>query len=201
MLIKYLGCCDYLTTLQSMQTLTEQRDPSSQDQIWLVTHPPTYTMGLAAQKKHVLNPGSIPVVQSNRGGEVTYHGPGQLVIYLMLDLKRLNLNLAQLVEKAEQCIIDYCATLKIQAHADKKARGIYIDGAKLAALGFKIHRHRCYHGMALNVRMDLSPYLQINPCGHQNLAITQLADWIPSIELSDTIENIQPMLKQHFQPI
>ena len=200
MQIKHLGCCDYLTTLRSMQTLTETRHAATSDQIWLVTHPPTYTMGLAAQKKHILNPGSIPVIQSNRGGEVTYHGPGQLVIYLMLDLKRLHLNLAQLVEKAEQCIIDYCATLKIQAYADKKARGIYINGAKLAALGFKIHRHCCYHGIALNVRMDLSPYLQINPCGHQGLPITQLADWNPSITLSETIENIQPILKQHFQP-
>lgn len=198
MLIKHLACQDYARTTEAMRTFTETRTPNCPDQIWLLSHPPVFTLGLAADPKHLLQAGDIPVIQSNRGGQVTYHGPGQLIIYLMLDIKKLQINLAQLVGKAEQCIIDYCRTFDLNAYADRKARGVYIDGAKIAALGFKIHKQYCYHGIAFNVRMDLSPYQRIHPCGYKNLPITQLSDWVADIELN-TVEKAMPsILMRHF---
>ena len=176
MILRWLGRVDYEPTWRAMQRFTDERGPDTPDEIWLLEHPPVFTLGLAADPSHVLAPGDIPVVQIDRGGQVTYHGPGQLVAYPLVDVKRLGISVRGLVTALERAVIDYVAGFGITAVGRRDAPGVYVDGRKLAALGLRIRRHASYHGLALNVDMDLAPFSRINPCGMAGLEITQLKD-------------------------
>jgi lipoyl(octanoyl) transferase len=161
-----------------MQTFTMRRDEATSDEFWLVEHPPVFTLGLNGKPEHLLDPGDIPVVQCDRGGQVTYHGPGQVVIYLLLDLKRRSLGARALVSAIEQAVIAYLEELGMAAEVRPKAPGVYVEGAKIAALGLRVRRGCSYHGLAFNVDMDLAPFGRINPCGYAGLKVTQLADHV-----------------------
>jgi lipoyl(octanoyl) transferase len=158
-----------------MQRFTDERDASTRDEIWLVEHPPVFTLGLNAAREHLLAPGDIPVVQIDRGGQVTYHGPGQLVIYPLIDVRRHALGVRQLVVALEDAIIAYAAESGIRAVGSREAPGVYVEGAKLASIGLRIRRGGSYHGVALNVSLDLEPFRRINVCGHRGLAVTCLS--------------------------
>ncbi len=168
-----------------MRQFTENRTPETADEIWTVEHRPVYTLGLNGKRDHLLNTGSIPVIQSDRGGQVTYHGPGQLVLYPLLDMKRHQLGVRQLVSLLEQAMIDTLALLNITAYARADAPGVYIDGKKIGSIGIRIRKNCSYHGLSLNNRMDLTPFNHINPCGYSGLKMTQLAD------LGVTISNFE----------
>jgi lipoyl(octanoyl) transferase len=174
--VRQLGCQDYAPTLKAMQRFTAERDDDTPDEIWVVEHPPVFTLGQAGKREHLLNPGDIPVVQVDRGGQVTYHGPGQVVIYLLLDLKRRKLGVRELVTRMEQAVVDLLAEEGIEAHPRADAPGVYVGEDKIAALGLRVKRGRSYHGLAFNVDMDLEPFTRINPCGYAGLRATQLKD-------------------------
>lgn len=174
--VKKLGRVDYAQTLDDMLAFTDARDASTPDEIWLLQHPPVFTLGQSGDRSHVLAAGEIPVVKVDRGGQVTYHGPGQLVVYTLLDLKRAHLGIRDLVRGLENAVINIAAARGITATGRPDAPGVYVDGAKLASLGLRIRHGRSYHGLALNVNMDLSPFKRINPCGFAGLTVTQLAD-------------------------
>jgi lipoyl(octanoyl) transferase len=159
-----------------MQRFTEERTADTPDELWLVEHPPVFTVGLNGKAEHLLNPGAIEVVQVDRGGQVTYHGPGQVVLYLLVDLRRRGLGVRALVNLMEQAVIDLLAGYGIAANARQDAPGVYVDGAKVASLGLRVRRGCSYHGLALNVAMDLEPFSRINPCGYPGLAVTQLRE-------------------------
>jgi lipoyl(octanoyl) transferase len=176
LIVKHLGLCSYADTWRAMRDYTDRRDASSPDQLWLLEHPPVYTLGQAGKPEHVLDAGDIPVVRSDRGGQVTYHGPGQLVAYLLLDLRRAGLGVRSLVTLLEQATIELLAQRGIQAEARRNAPGVYVAGAKIASIGLRV-RHGCsFHGLSLNVAMDLEPFGRINPCGYPGLAVTRLSD-------------------------
>lgn len=173
-----LGQRDYASCWQAMSDFTNQRTPETTDQLWLVEHPPVFTQGQAGKAEHLLFPGDIPVVQTDRGGQVTYHGPGQLVAYPLLDLRRLNIGVRELVTRIEQTIVATLAHYGIDSAAKPDAPGVYVNGDKIASLGLRVRRGCSFHGLALNVDMDLAPFLRINPCGYQGLAMTQMRDLI-----------------------
>lgn len=164
LIIRDLGIQDYLKTLSQMQAFTQERNANTQDEIWCVQHPAVFTQGQAGKPEHVLNPGDIPLVQSDRGGQVTYHGPGQIVIYLLLDLKRLEIGIRSLVCVIERAVIDMLFEYHILACGMEDAPGVYVNGAKICSLGLRVKRGCCYHGLALNTDMDLEPFKLINPC-------------------------------------
>jgi lipoyl(octanoyl) transferase len=174
-----LGRQDYQQSWQAMTDFTNQRTPETPDQLWLVEHLPVFTQGQAGKAEHLLFPGDIPVVQTDRGGQVTYHGPGQLVAYPLLDLRRLKLGVRELVTQIEQTIIATLAYYGIDSAAKADAPGVYVNGDKIASLGLRVRRGCSFHGLALNVDMDLAPFQRINPCGYQGLAMTQMRDLIP----------------------
>jgi lipoyl(octanoyl) transferase len=157
-----------------MQAFTDGRGADSADEIWFVEHPPVFTLGMRASRAHLIAPGDIPVVQIDRGGQVTYHGPGQAVVYVLLDLRRLELNPRTLVQALENAVIDTVAAYGVSAVARRDAPGIYVDGRKLGAVGLRVRRHCSYHGLAVNVAMDLEPFERINPCGYEGLEVTDL---------------------------
>ena len=163
-----------------MRYLVEQANAARGDEIWLLSHKPVFTQGLAGKAEHILNPAEIPVVQIDRGGQVTYHGPGQLVVYLLLNVDRRNMNVRDLVDLIEQAIIKTLGEFGIAASNRAKAPGVYVNDAKIAALGLRIRKGWSYHGMSLNVQMDLEPFSRINPCGYENLDVTQIADHVPA---------------------
>ena len=167
---------DYEPTWRAMQDLTCARTPDTPDEIWLCQHPPVFTQGLAGKPEHLLRDIGVPVVKIDRGGQITYHGPGQLVAYLLLDLKRRNLTVKGLVNRIEQAIIDLLAGYGIEGKRRTGAPGVYVGEAKIAALGLKVRNGCCYHGLSLNVAMDLGPFSAINPCGYEGLAVTQLSE-------------------------
>ena len=175
-LTKDLGLVDYVPTWNAMRDFTQQRTATTPDEIWYLQHHPVFTQGLNGKQEHLLAPGDIPVVNIDRGGQVTYHGPGQLVAYLLLDLHRRKGGVKLLVQQIEQAVIDLLAESGIAASRIAGAPGIYVDGNKIAALGLRIRRGMSYHGLALNVQMDLSPFQRINPCGYAGMPVTQLAD-------------------------
>jgi lipoyl(octanoyl) transferase len=175
-LIRELGRQPYETVWREMQRFTAERDDTTRDEIWLVEHPPVFTLGQAGRPEHLLAPGDIPVIHTDRGGQVTYHGPGQLVAYLLLNLRRHGLGVRQLVTLIEQSLIDLLRDYDVTAIARADAPGVYVDGRKIAALGLRV-RHGCsFHGLSLNVDMDLEPFSRINPCGFADLQVTQLGD-------------------------
>ncbi len=167
------GLCEYEPCWQAMRDYTDQRDADSPDQLWLVQHPPVFTLGLAGKAEHLLAPGDIPVVKTDRGGQVTYHGPGQVVIYLLLDLRRQGFGIRALVNLIEQAVIDLLAKQGINALRRDGAPGVYVGDSKIAALGLRVRRGCSYHGLSLNVDMDLEPFSRINPCGYPGLKVTQ----------------------------
>ena len=176
MIVRWLGLADYEPTFRAMQKFVDQRDAATVDEIWLLEHPPVFTLGMAADPAHLLAPGDIPVVTVDRGGQVTYHGPGQLVAYPLLDVRRLGITVRALVLQLEQAVIDMAAAHGIVAEGRRDAPGVYVDGRKLASLGLRIRRGASYHGVAINVAMDLAPFARINPCGMEGMQVTQLAD-------------------------
>lgn len=190
-----LGQADYGATLQAMQDFTDARDAATADEIWMVEHPPVFTMGLNAAAEHLLAPGDIPVVQTDRGGQVTYHGPGQLVAYTLIDIRRARLNVRELVSVLEGSVIDLLQTFGIEAAARADAPGVYVRGAKIASLGLRIRKGCSYHGLALNVAMDLEPFERINPCGYEALPVTQLSDVGGPQDLAEVAGALGPRLR------
>ena len=180
-IIRNLGKQDYQKVWQQMQSFVAARTAETLDEFWLLQHPPVFTQGQAGKVEHVLNPGNIPVIQTDRGGQVTYHGPGQLVVYVLLDLQRLQIGTRQLVTNLENAVIRLLADYKIIANTRCDAPGVYVDQAKICSIGLRIRKGFSYHGLALNIDMDLEPFSRINPCGYQGLKITQLRDHVESI--------------------
>lgn len=171
----HLGLVDYASTLQAMKDFTDSRDADTPDQLWLLQHPRVFTQGMAGKAEHVLAPGDIPVIQVDRGGQVTYHGPGQWVLYLLVNLRRHQLGVRDLVTLIEHSIVQLLARYGIVGVPRPDAPGVYVDGSKIAALGLRVRRGCSYHGLSLNVDMDLEPFTRINPCGHQGLQVTSMA--------------------------
>lgn len=165
---------DYQSIHQKMRDYTDARDTRSPDQLWILEHKPVYTQGQAGKKEHIINPKQIPIIQSDRGGQVTYHGPGQIIIYLLVDIKRRHLGVRAFVSLIEQSIIALLQCYGISAYAKKEAPGVYVDGAKIGSVGLRIRKGCSYHGLSLNVDMDLAPFYGINPCGFKGLEMTQL---------------------------
>ncbi|MHA7814858.1 MAG: lipoyl(octanoyl) transferase LipB [Pseudohaliea sp.] len=181
-----LGEADYEETLAAMRRLTDERGENAPDELWLLQHPRVFTQGQAGRAEHVLAPGDIPVVQVDRGGQVTYHGPGQWVVYLLIDLKRRGLGVRELVSLIERAIVTVLASYGIEAAADPARPGVYVDEAKIASLGLRVRRGCSYHGLALNVNLDLEPFGRINPCGYEGLAVTSMAAQLPGQPLDET---------------
>ncbi len=175
MIRRWLGRVPYVPTWEAMQAFNAARTRDTEDEIWLLEHPPVFTVGLAGDPAHLLAPGDVPVVNVDRGGQVTYHGPGQLVAYVLVDLKRARLSVHGLVQALENAVIATCAARGVEAQARRDAPGVYVAGRKLASLGLRIRRGASYHGLAFNVDMDLEPFRRINPCGFAGLEVTQLA--------------------------
>ncbi|MGB7289957.1 MAG: lipoyl(octanoyl) transferase LipB [Candidatus Macondimonas sp.] len=190
------GLAPYPLVWEAMRQYTDQRDAHAPDALWFVQHPPVYTLGMHARPEHVLAAGNIPVILSDRGGQVTYHGPGQWVVYTLLDLRRLGLGIRSLVNALEQAVIDLLAGYGIEAHARREAPGVYVAGAKIAALGLRVRRGCCYHGLALNVDMDLTPFADINPCGYADLAVTQVRAFRADLSLAQVRTDLESALRK-----
>jgi lipoyl(octanoyl) transferase len=173
--VRRLGLMDYEPVWRAMQTFTDQRDVDTPDELWLVEHPPVFTQGQAGRAEHILAPGDIPIIQVDRGGQVTYHGPGQIVAYPLIDISRLGLGVRKLVTGIEQAIIDVLQSYGVEAQLLKGAPGVYIDGIKIASLGLRIRKGKSFHGLSFNVNMDLEPFQRINPCGYEGLQVTNLS--------------------------
>jgi lipoyl(octanoyl) transferase len=173
-IVRRLGRVEYEPTWRAMQRFTDERNAATADEIWFLEHPPVFTLGMNASPAHVLAPGDIPVVQIDRGGQVTYHGPGQLVVYPLVDLRRAKLGVRDIVTALEKSVIQMAAEFGITAEARREAPGIYVGGKKLGSVGIRIRRHSSYHGVAVNVNLDLEPFQRINPCGYQGLEMTHL---------------------------
>jgi len=197
LIIRDLGLCDYEPVFQKMQRFSDQRSVDTSDEIWILEHYPVYTLGRAAKKNHILDPGEIPIVQIDRGGQVTYHGPGQIVIYLLLDVRRNKLGVRQIVTAMENAVIDLLKSESINSSSRPDAPGVYVNDEKIAALGLRIKRGMSYHGLCFNVDMDLSPYDGINPCGFENLKVTQLNDLLADYSLQDVKQKLTSQLIQH----
>jgi lipoyl(octanoyl) transferase len=193
-LIRHLGPAPYEPTWRAMQKFTDERQDATRDEVWFVEHPPVFTLGLNAGREHLLAPGDIPVVQIDRGGQVTYHGPGQLMIYPLLNLRRRKLGVRDLVVALENAVIDYVAELGITASGSRQAPGVYVEGAKLASVGLRIRRGACYHGMALNVALDLEPFERINVCGYKDLRVTRLKDLGVKLNVDSVARDLLPHL-------
>lgn len=196
--IRHLGEVDYQNTWQKMQDFTNSRQQGTEDELWFLQHPPVYTLGKNGKTEHVLNPADIPVVNSDRGGQVTYHGPGQIVVYTMLDLNRLNIGVRQLVTDLEQTVIDLLASYGVDSGAKRDAPGVYVKNAKIAALGLRVRKGCSFHGLALNVDMDLEPFTRINPCGFEGLEVTQLANLVQDIPIETVVADLQHRLVKKF---
>jgi lipoyl(octanoyl) transferase len=195
LICRCLGRVDYAPTLAAMQAFTASRGPDTPDELWLLEHPPVFTLGQAGKREHVLADIGIPVVPIDRGGQVTYHGPGQVVVYLLLDLKRRGYGVRELVRRMEQAVIDLLAVHGIDGQRQDGAPGVYVDGAKIAALGLRVKGGCTYHGLALNVDLDLAPYRAINPCGYAGMAVTRLHDLGAGLSLEAAGEQ----MLQHLQ--
>jgi lipoyl(octanoyl) transferase len=183
-----------------MQNFTDQRDETTADELWLVEHPPVFTQGQAGKAEHVLTPGDIPVIQVDRGGQVTYHGPGQIVAYPLLDIRRKGLGVRELVNRIEAAIIQVLAHFGVTGRRIEGAPGIYVEGAKIASLGLRVRRGRTFHGLAFNVDMDLEPFQRINPCGYQGLQVTQLSAFT-QVAISDVEKRLVDSVAQQLEYI
>lgn len=187
LIVRSLGEQPYLETWEAMKAFTADRDATTPDEIWLLEHPRVYTQGQAGKAEHILAPGDIPVIQVDRGGQVTYHGPGQLVVYLMVDLNRHRLGVRTLVDVIEGSIVQTLADFGITASARPDAPGVYVDEAKIASLGLRVKRGCSFHGLALNVAMDMEPFRRINPCGYAGMPMCQISDFVPGVDISEVV--------------
>lgn len=194
LLVRQLGQRDWQPVSDAMHQFTDQRDPHTADEIWLVEHHPVFTQGQAGKAEHLLMPSDIPVVQSDRGGQVTYHGPGQQIMYVLIDVKRRKMGVRELVTALEETVISTLADYDIAARARADAPGVYVGDDKICSLGLRIRKGCSFHGLALNVAMDLAPFLRINPCGYAGMQMTQLSATQPGVTPAD----VQPRLVQHF---
>jgi lipoyl(octanoyl) transferase len=196
--IRHLGLQDYLPIWRAMQAFTTARDPSTPDEFWFLEHPPVFTLGQNGKPEHVLAPDTIPVVRVDRGGQVTYHGPGQLVVYVLVDIRRAQLSIRQLVTLLEQSVVDLMAFFAVEAYAKPEAPGVYVKGAKIASLGLRVRRGCCHHGLSINVAMDLAPFAGINPCGYPGLQVTQLQDLGIDVGIPEVRALLSQRIPQHF---
>lgn len=188
--LKYLGLSEYEPVWRAMQKFTDNRDENTFDELWMVEHHPVFTQGQAGKPEHVLNSGDIPIIQVDRGGQVTYHGPGQIVIYPLIDLKRHKIGIKALVNGIEEALICTMAEYGVEAKRKEKAPGVYVKGRKIASLGLRVRKGCTFHGLAFNIRMDLEPFLRINPCGYAGLEVTQLSKLYPGIDLKTVQEQL-----------
>jgi len=193
-IIRHLGVLEYEPTWRAMQRFTDERDASTPDEIWFLEHPPVFTLGMNASAAHVLAPGDIPVVQIDRGGQVTYHGPGQLVVYPLVNLRRANLGVRDLVTALERSVIDLAIEFGVRAESRRSAPGVYVEGRKLASVGIRIRRGASYHGLAVNVSLDLEPFRRINPCGYEGLEMTQLGELGGPATVASAAQALEPHL-------
>ncbi|WP_333956297.1 lipoyl(octanoyl) transferase LipB [Providencia vermicola] len=193
-IVRQLGLAPYQSVSDAMHQFTENRDKDTPDELWLVEHPRVFTQGQAGKAEHVLAPGDIPVIQSDRGGQVTYHGPGQQVMYVMLDLKRNKLGVRDLVTALENTVVKTLAHYHIDAYPRPDAPGVYVNSDKICSLGLRIRKGCSFHGLALNINMDLEPFNRITPCGYAQLKMTQVRDFIPNV----TLQDVQPVLIEQF---
>lgn len=197
LVVRHLGLVEYQPTLEAMRQLTRERDEHTADEIWLLQHPKVFTQGQAGKAEHLLAPGDIPVLQVERGGQVTYHGPGQLVAYLMLDLRRLDLGVRELVTAMEQSLVELLAGYAIEAAPKADAPGVYVAGDKIASLGLRVSRGCSLHGLALNVDMDMTPFLRINPCGYAGLKMVQMRDLLATPPVFDEVaQRLEQVLRK-----
>jgi len=203
MIVRALGVTGYEATWRAMQRFTDVRDAHTEDELWLTEHAPVYTLGLAGRREHVLRDNGIAVVKVDRGGQVTYHGPGQLVAYTLVDLRRARLSVREMVRKLESAVIEWLSTHGIDAYGKVDAPGVYVPRggkeAKIAALGLRVRRHSTYHGLAVNIAMNLDPFADIDPCGFPGLAVTQLADFGVTRTVAQAGEEIVPFLQAKFE--
>jgi len=197
--IRELGLVDYLPTWQAQQSFTAARGPETPDELWLLQHPPVYTLGLAGKPEHLLEASAVPVVKIDRGGQITYHGPGQAVVYLLIDLARRQLKVREQVRLMEQAMLDVLASYGIAGQLREGAPGVYVGEAKIGALGLKISRGCSFHGLALNVDMDLSPFLRINPCGYAGLRTTSLLEQGVKTQVSEVLAQLAQRLSERLQ--
>ncbi len=193
----FRGRQEYVPLWREMQAFTDARDEKTPDEIWFVEHPPVFTMGLNASEEHLLAPGDIPVVQIDRGGQVTFHGPGQLMIYPLIDIRRSNIGVRNLVTALEQSVVDLAKDYDVEAEARADAPGVYVDGDKLASVGLRIRRGSSFHGMALNVDVDLEPFTRINPCGYAELQMTDLHRLGIDLDLESAADKFLPHFLRH----
>jgi lipoyl(octanoyl) transferase len=198
--IRDLGLSDYQSVWDDMRSFTEQRNESTTDEIWVVEHPAVFTLGLNGKAEHIIDAHDIPIIQCDRGGQVTFHGPGQLVVYVLVDLQRRHWGVKKLVNRIEQVVIDVLEDYAIEAERKKNAPGVYVDNAKIAALGLRVRRGCSYHGLSLNVDMDLTPFSYINPCGYEGLASVQMKQLNPTANIQDVKKRLLDHLnRQLFQ--
>lgn len=201
MIVRHLGTRDYEATWRAMQAFTNARSGETPDEVWLTGHPPVYTLGLAGRREHLLRDNGIPVIKVDRGGQVTYHGPGQLVCYLLVDLRRARLGVRDMVCRIEDAVIEWLASLGVTAYGKRDAPGIYVreDGieSKIGSLGLKVRNGCTYHGVAVNVAMDLSPFTDIDPCGYPGLRVTQVANFGVSRTVAQAGDELAPRLETH----
>lgn len=199
LVIQHLGLQPYLQTWQAMQSFTQNRTATTADELWVVEHPPVYTQGLNGQAEHLLNPDpQIPIIQTDRGGQITYHGPGQLIIYFLIDLKRRKLGVRALITLMEQSLIQFLASYGIEAQARADAPGVYVQGQKIASLGLKVKKQGTYHGLALNIDMNLSPFQAINPCGLSGMEMTQLIYHAPKASIEEAQQRLRQVIQTQF---
>lgn len=200
LIIRELGTQAYTETFEAMKSFTLTRNEETLDEIWILEHPPVYTQGQAGKPEHLFHRGKIPIVQSDRGGQVTYHGPGQLIAYFLLDCRRNHIGIRHLVSGIEQLVLDTLTQFEIQGHLECKAPGVYVDKMKIASLGLRIKNHCSYHGLALNVDMDLRPFRDINPCGYQQLVMTQMIEHNPHANMATVTKAFKDCLMQQVSP-
>lgn len=198
LIVRRLGTEPYESTWRAMSDFTDARDDTTRDELWLLQHPPVFTLGQAGRMEHVLDPGDIPVIKADRGGQVTYHGPGQIIAYPLIDLRRLGTGIRSLVNGLEHVVIDVLAGYGIEGARREGAPGIYVDGQKIAALGLRVRRGCTFHGLAFNIDMDLAPFSRINPCGYEGLQVTQLSDKGGPHSLPLVADDLVSLFADHF---
>ncbi len=198
-LVRYFGLVDYQHSFTAMRDFSLSRQPDTQDEIWCLQHEPVYTLGLNGNREHLLRPTDIPVIDTDRGGQVTYHGPGQLVVYPLLDMRRKNFGVKTLVNRLEQSVIDLLTGYAIEAERKAGAPGVYVQGEKISAIGIRLKRGCTWHGLSLNVNMDLEPFNTINPCGYVDLPVTQVSHYVTDKTIAEVAADLMPILINHLE--
>lgn len=196
---RYLGSSEYESTWRAMREFTDSRDQATADELWVCEHPPVYTLGQAGRREHILNPTDIPVINTDRGGQVTYHGPGQIIVYCLVNLRRAGFGVREMVVRLENAVIELLAELGISATSRRDAPGVYVDGAKIAALGLRVRKGCSYHGIAFNLQPDLQPFLGIDPCGYKGLEVTSVKQLGMSFDEDQLVERLVWFITRQMQ--